>query len=152
MKGVTVNQLRIFATAVLDRVSILLATEPARLIGYGAAVVVFVVAQVLEQFRPGLLPKLTFESAIAITASAIVFLAIVVENIRRFVYSPMTYIEDLSDESQLSHDAAHMEEDLRRMAEEAVARREAELSAAQPVKRTVTVGSTKASGSGSKPD
>lgn len=144
VKGEPVKQLRATITKVLDKVDVYLQTEPARLIGYGAAVVVFLVAQVVGRVRPGLLPDVPFETAIAITGSAIVFLTVVVENIRRFVYAPMTYIEDLADESKLSHEAAHLEEEFSRSIEQAMARRDAELAAAQqPQKTTMTVGSAR---------
>lgn len=130
MKGVNVNQLRKAVSAILAKVSKLLETEPARAIGYGAAVVVYLAARVLSE-RGYVQFNLSFEDSIIAAAAALTLVAGVVESIRRFVYSPMTYIEDLADER-----AAY---------EQAVA-------AAQARKRTrtVSVGTAKADGTGDK--
>lgn len=108
------NQLRSTVSAILAKVDQLLTSEPARLIGYGAAVVVFLVVQGLGIVKPGLLPPLSFEAAIGDAFAAIATLVILVESIRRFVYSPETYIGDLADESQAAHEAAHLEEDMQK--------------------------------------
>ena len=151
MKGVTVNQLRTAALAILDKVDTLLKTEPARLIGYGAAVVVVLAAQVIGHFKPGVLPNIGFDEALGLTAAAITFMVVVVEAIRRAVYSPQTFIEELSDEWKSGHESAHAEEDAQRLLDEFMARRQAAAEAAvQPKTQTVAVGSTKAKGSGDK--
>jgi hypothetical protein len=109
-----VNNIRAFVSALLAKVDSFLTTEPARLIGYGAAVVVFLVVQLLGIVKPGLLPALSFEDAIGDAFAAIATLVILVESIRRFVFSPQTYIENLSDEAQAAHEAAHLEEDMQK--------------------------------------
>lgn len=116
MKGVSVNQLRAFVSALLDKVDQLLTSEPARLIGYGAAVVVYLVARVMAD-RGYISVPLSFDQSIGAAFGAIATLVILVESIRRFVYSPLTFIESLSDESQAAHEAAHIEEDLQRWVE-----------------------------------
>ena len=104
------NQLRAFVFALLDKVDVLLTTEPARAIGYGAAVIVFLVVQVLSS--RGVLPAMTFDQSVTLAFSAIASTVIIVESIRRFVYSPMTYIEDIADEAAAAHEAAHIEEEM----------------------------------------
>ena len=138
------NQLIALARKVLDKTDQLLTTEPARLIGYGAAVVVVITAQVLGHIKPGLLPQVGFNEALGLSLSAIAALVTIVESIRRFVYSPLTYIEDLSDEAHAAHEAAHLEEDLRRWTEAVQAEQ------AKPQTQTVTVGSAQADGSSGK--
>lgn len=142
------KQLQSFVSAFLDKVDLLLQTEPARAIGYGAAVVVFLVAQVLS--ARGYLPPMTFDQSVTLALSALATLVVLVESIRHFVYSPMTYIEDLSDESAAAHEAAHLEEELRNWFDAVAARREQQ----QPESQTFAagVGSTKARGAGNKPD
>ena len=151
MKGVTVNQLRKAVSAILAKVSQLLQTEPARAIGYGAAVVVYLVARVLSD-RGYVQFNLSFEDSIIAAAAALTLVAGVVESIRRFVYSPQTYIEDLADEFELAiqqgHFEAHAEDAMRAAFEEAM--RAAEAEASQPSTRTVTVGTAKADGTGDK--
>lgn len=110
--------------SVLDKVEVLLTTEPARLIGYGAAVVIVIVAQVLGHFRPGLLPEVSFDEAAGAAFLAISLLVVVVESIRHYVYAPQTYIEDLSDENHQGHLEAHAEEEFRRTLD-AIAERQA---------------------------
>lgn len=96
MKGTSVKQLRIVTSALLDKVSNILRSEPARAIGYGAAVVVFLVARVLGE-RGYVEFNLSFEESVLAAGAALTVVASVVESIRRFVYSPQTYIEDLAD-------------------------------------------------------
>lgn len=130
MKGVSVNQLRALVSSTLDKVDVLLQSEPARLIGYGAAAVIFIVIKVLNDHgivRFG--TDVSFTEALGATAGAIAVTVTVVESIRKFVYSPQTFIEELSDESAAAHEQAHMEEDLKRQFEEAMARREAQQQA-----------------------
>lgn len=130
------DNIRKVVSAILDKADQLLTTEPARLIGYGAAVVIFLAVQGLGYVKPGLLPPLSFEAAIGDAFAAITTLVILVESIRRFVYSPATYIEDLSDESQAAHEAAHMEEDLAKWAETVRQHQQAKAAAAaapQPI-------------------
>lgn len=63
----------------------LLKGEPARVIGYGAAVAIFIGANVLDA-----VPDMTFDEAIARGASIIVAIGVVIESIRQLVYSPNT--------------------------------------------------------------
>ncbi len=90
------NTLSKTVSVILDRIYQLLTTEPARLIGYGAAVVVFLVAQGLNYVRPGILPVVSFEQSLGLAFSASAMLVVLVESIRRFVYSPATHYADLN--------------------------------------------------------
>lgn len=97
------------AKAILDKVDQLLTTEPARVIGYGAAFIVYAASAFLAS--KGIIDvKLTFEQSVGAAFGAVGTLIILVESIRRFVYSPQTYIENLSDEAAAAHEAAHLEE------------------------------------------
>ena len=139
MKGASVNALRNAALAVLDKLDAMLKGEPARTIGYGAAGVIMLVVYLANMrgiTRLG--ANLSFDDAIALAFGAVGFVAIVVESIRRFVYSPQTYIEDLADESKASHEAAHLEEEFQRMMDAATSAQK---------KRTVAVGTAKPAGS-----
>lgn len=145
MKG---NPLK-YIQQLLDKADQLLTTEPARMIGYGAAIAIFLVLRVVGEVRPGLVPVMSFEETIGLAFTALATVTILVESIRRFVYSPLTYIEDLSDESQAAHEAAHLEEDLHRWKaaiEAEVAAQRAE--AAQT--RTVNIGTVTPEGSTGK--
>lgn len=137
------NALQKTAQSILDKVDKLLTSEPARMIGYGAAVVVYLTVRVIGELKPGLFPVVGFDEAVGVAFTALASTVILVESIRRFVYSPLTYIEDLSDESQAAHEAAHLEEDLNRLAERVMAERDAQ--AKQPT--TIAVGSAKPRGS-----
>lgn len=106
------NQLRTAVSALLDKVSLLLKSEPARAIGYGAAVVIFLVVRVLNQRGYVQFAPMSFEDSIVAATAAITVIGTVVESIRKFVYSPQTYIEDLSDEFASGHNLAHFEEEL----------------------------------------
>lgn len=138
MKG---NALK-FIRQLLDKADQLLTTEPARMIGYGSAVIVAIVVRIVGEVRPGLVPQLSFDEAVGLAFTALASVTILVESIRRFVYSPQTYIEDLSDEAAAAHEAAHLEEDLRRWKEaieaEVAAKRAADQ---QPKTQFVEVGS-----------
>jgi hypothetical protein len=95
-------------TAFLDKVKKLLTSEPARLIGYGSAIVIYLVANFLAS--KGIIDvKLSFEDSIVTALAAMSVLVGIVEAIRRAVYSPLTYIEDLADEAKNAHEAAHRE-------------------------------------------
>jgi hypothetical protein len=142
-----VKSLRTLVTTFLDKVDLLLKGEPARAIGYGAAAVIFIVVQLLNARGISLFPGITFEQAVIDSFAALAVLVSIIESIRHFVYSPQTYIEDLSDEAEAAHEVAHLEEEFRRMLDAAQERQ-----AAKPKRTTVTVGSTKASGSGDKLD
>lgn len=120
MKGVSVNQLRVFITAILDKTSNLLKAEPARAIGYGAAVVLYLVVRVLNAKGYVQFGQLTFEESIVATLAAMTVISGVVESIRRFVFSPQTYIEDLADSYVEGHISAHDEMDLRAQFEAAM--------------------------------
>jgi hypothetical protein len=69
--------------SVLDSARDLLRGEPARVIGYGSAVVIYIAANLLD-----VLPDVTFDQAIAQGAAVIVTVATVIETIRSLVYSP----------------------------------------------------------------
>lgn len=138
MKGAPVKTLRSTVSAFLDKVSSLLQSEPARLIGYGAAVVIYLAARILAD--KGILDvQLTFDQSITAAVAAIAVLVGIVESIRRFVYSPLTYIEDLADEYASGHEQAHFEEEMKRAFAEAVEN-------VKTRKRTVAVGTAKAAG------
>jgi hypothetical protein len=135
MKGVSVGSIRALVSAVLAKADTLLTTEPARLIGYGAGVVIFLVVQVLNArgiTRFG--SDLTFDQSLGLSFGAIVILTSVVESIRRFVYSPFTYVSDLAIEGEFQHEMAHAEEDFNR----AMAESE---QAPKPRTMTIPVGS-----------
>lgn len=150
MKGVSVQQLRTLVQTVLGKAAQLLDSEPARVIGYGAAVVVYLVARVMAD-RGYLAIPLTFDESIGAAFAAITTLVIVIEAIRRFVYSPLTYIEDLADEAvnahiaghEAGHDHAEMEQAVRAFVEHAEA-------AAEEETIKVPVGSPKAAGAGDR--
>lgn len=72
-------------TAILDKVRDLLRGEPARAIGYGAAVVIYLVALAFDR-----IPDMTLDAALVSATAAIVTVGSVIETIRRFVYSPVT--------------------------------------------------------------
>lgn len=64
----------------LAKASALLKGEPARVIGYGAAVVVFLVANAV-----GAIPDMTIDAALINATAAIATIATVIETIRRLV-------------------------------------------------------------------
>lgn len=78
--------------AVLDKVRDLLKGEPARAIGYGGAVVVYLVAAAF-----GRIPDVTFDQAVTMAVTALAIVASFVETIRRYVYSPNTVSEIIED-------------------------------------------------------
>lgn len=65
---------------ILDKVSELLAGEPARAIGYGGAVIIYLVAKAV-----GAIPDESPDEALAQAGAAIVVVASFVESIRHFV-------------------------------------------------------------------
>ncbi len=69
----------------LEKISSMLVGEPARVIGYGAAVVIFLVAR-----ASGVIPDVSFEQAVVNALAAVAVIASVIESIRHFVYSPPT--------------------------------------------------------------
>lgn len=69
--------------ALLVRVEALLQGEPARAIGYGAAVVVYVVALATGK-------AVTFDQAVGLAVAAIALIVPVVEFVRHYVFSPAT--------------------------------------------------------------
>lgn len=69
----------------LDQARDLLQGEPARAIGYGAAVVVYVVTR-----ASGQLDDVPLDQALVLTAGYVATIAGVIESIRRVVYSPNT--------------------------------------------------------------
>lgn len=68
-----------------DRLLGLLQGEPARVIGYGAAVIIYLVAAAFKA-----IPDVSFEQAIGDATAAITMLVSVVESIRHLVFSPNT--------------------------------------------------------------
>jgi hypothetical protein len=70
-------------SAILDKARAMLSGEPARAIGYGAAVVVYLVAK-----ASGAIADVPLDQAVLQTTSAIAVVVSVIESIRRFVYSP----------------------------------------------------------------
>ena len=96
-------------TAILEKARSLLLGNPARAIGYGAAVVIWLVVRLANELGVQF-GELSFEASVAAAFAAITVLVTVIEGIRKFVYSPQTYIEDLADEWQAGHDAAHFEQ------------------------------------------
>jgi hypothetical protein len=107
-----VDNIRKAVTAILDKADSLLTTEPARMIGYGAAVVVFLAAQVISYVKPGLLPPVKFEDALGESAAAVTLLVLLVEAIRSFVYSPATFLasaHEMMDSIVDAYDQGHIE-------------------------------------------
>lgn len=67
---------------ILDSIQSLLVGEPARVIGYGAAVVIYIVA------KATVLPDQTLDQSLALAAGILVSIGSIIEPIRHFVYSP----------------------------------------------------------------
>lgn len=88
----TITEIKAKLGAVLDKVRDLLKGEPARLIGYGGAIVIYLVANAF-----GRIPDMTFDQAVSAAVAAIAIIATFVETIRRYVYSPNTVSEILED-------------------------------------------------------
>lgn len=63
----------------------LLQGSPARAIGYGAAVVMYLVALALDR-----IPDMTFDQAVTSAVTAVTILVGIVEAIRHYVFSPAT--------------------------------------------------------------
>ena len=133
--------LRSTISAILDKVSSLLQSEPARLIGYGSAVVIYFAANYLASKGIGVFVPMTVEESITASVAGLAILVGIVESIRRFVYSPLTYIEDLADETKAAHEQAHAEEEFNRTLRAMVAQAE---EAAKPKRTRVAVGTVKA--------
>lgn len=148
MKGVSMRTIRASALVVLDKLRELLTTEPARLIGYGFALTIYLILRLLESHGFLAFPDATFEQVVTLVFTTMASLVIIVESIRRFVYSPQTYIEDLSDEAAAAHELAHLEEGLKAFRDE-LARAAAE-SQTKKAKRTVAIGTVKADDAGDK--
>lgn len=73
----------ITATGVLDKADSILKGEPARIIGYGAAVVIYLVAK-----ASGHIADQTPEQALVSGVAGVTTLIGVIESIRHFVFSP----------------------------------------------------------------
>ncbi len=67
----------------LDKAEFILKGEPARIIGYGAAVVIYLVAKV-----SGTIEDQSPEQALVSGTAAIATIITIIESIRRLVYSP----------------------------------------------------------------
>jgi hypothetical protein len=150
MKGVSVSNIRAFVSALLAEVDQLLVGEPARAIGYGSAVVIFLAIQVANAAgvtRFG--ANIPFEEAVGLAFAAIVTVTTVVESIRRFVYSPQTFIEQLADANAdgfaAGHADAHDELEPVLRAQQSLLL-EAQEAAAAPKTRRVAVGTMPTSG------
>lgn len=72
-------------SAVLDKARDLLQGETLRAIGYGAGVVIYLVAKAV-----GSIPDLSFDQAVLQAGAAAAVLVTVIESARRFVFSPKT--------------------------------------------------------------
>ena len=70
---------------ILEKLRGWLQGEPLRAIGYGAAVIVYLLARVL-----GSIPDVSFADAVTQGGAAALVVASVVETIRRYTYSPAT--------------------------------------------------------------
>lgn len=84
--------------SILDKASTLLQGEPARAIGYGSALVVvgvIYVANALGYTRFG--ANMDIPTALGLTTGAILTVGAVIESIRKFVYSPATVADLLSE-------------------------------------------------------
>lgn len=132
------NSLRNSVGAILTKVSALLQSEPARLIGYGSAVVIYLVVNYLASKGIGVFVPMTVEESITASVAALAILVGIVESIRKFVYSPLTYIEDLADENKRAHEEAHMEEEMQRALASAIEQAQERVQAKR--KRTAAVG------------
>lgn len=86
--------------AILDKARELLLSEPARAIGYGAAAVIYLVALAFDR-----IPDMTADQALIAATAAITTVAGVIEAIRRFVYSPATVSEIVTELAQAEPDA-----------------------------------------------
>lgn len=76
----------------LGKADVLLRGSPARAIGYGAAVIIWLVANAFDVF-----PDMKFEDAVSAALVSISLLVTVIESIRYFVYAPAN-VEKLLDE------------------------------------------------------
>lgn len=72
-------------TAILDKARELLRGEVARAIGWGAAIVIYLVALALDR-----IPDMSLDQALVSATAAIVTVGGVIEAIRRYVYSSPT--------------------------------------------------------------
>jgi len=81
--------------SVLDKARELLRGEPARIIGYGAAVVIYLVALGFDA-----IPDMTPEAALTAAVAAIATVAGVIETIRSLVYSPATVDTLLAEDAE----------------------------------------------------
>lgn len=79
------DKLLAFTRSLLDAATRLLQGEPLRAIGYGAAVVIFIVTNASGRFE-----DVPFDTAITLATTATATLIGIIETARRFVYSPNT--------------------------------------------------------------
>jgi len=77
---------------VLDKVEDIINGEPARVIGYGGAVIIYLVAKAVR-----FIPDQTPEMALTQAGSALLFVGTLVESIRHSVYSPNTVAAIVSE-------------------------------------------------------
>lgn len=86
-------------TDLLDKAATLLKGEAARAIGYGAAVVIYLVALAFDR-----IPDMPPEDALTAATAAIVTVTGVIESIRHFVYSQNT-VEVIAENAAITGDA-----------------------------------------------
>jgi hypothetical protein len=118
----------------LDTLDRLLTTEPARLIGYGAAVVItLVVAFLNSQGITRFGADLTFDQSLGLAFAAITTVTLVVESLRRFVYAPATVATEANDSHVAGHE--HAEDELLPLIDKLVAH----IKATQPEPQPETI-------------
>lgn len=96
--------------ALLDAVLALLQGSPVRVIGYGGAVIIYLVAN-----AAGRIPDVSFATAVTDATAAIALLVTIVEGIRHFAWSPSS-VGDL----QATIDALQLQLKLNSIAPESV--------------------------------
>lgn len=82
---------------IADKATALLQGEPARAIGYGAALVIVGVCAVSNALGYTRLPEVDLTTALGLATAAIVTVTGIIESIRRFVFSPLTVREAILD-------------------------------------------------------
>ena len=93
-----------FIKGLLDEASVVLKGEPARVIGYGAAVVIYLVAAAF-----GRIPDVSFDVAVTDAVGIVALVTAVVESVRHFVSSPITVGSLIDEIAELKADIAAYE-------------------------------------------
>jgi hypothetical protein len=83
--------------AILDKADALLQGEPARAIGYGAALVIVGASLASNALGFTRIPAVDLPTAVGLAATAIVTVTGVIESIRKFVYSPATVADIVAE-------------------------------------------------------